>query len=158
MIVTAADAARALEPVAGPAALTLFGIGLFGASMLGACILPLSTAYAISEAFGFERGVSRDFREAPVFFGLYTGLIVLGAGVVLLPVDPIKIILTSQLINGILLPIELIFILLLINDRSVMGRYVNGRLFNLIAWATAVILIALTGVLLITSVVGALPL
>src|SRR5437762_3007558 len=117
---TAADAAAALRPIAGPAATGLFAIGLFGASMLAASIVPLSTAYAVSEAFGFERGVSRAFGEARVFFGLYTGLIVLGAAVVLLPVHPLGVILTSQLINGLLLPIELVFILLLVNNRALM--------------------------------------
>ncbi len=141
---TAADAARALAPIVGPAATVLFGVGLFGASMLAASILPLSTAYAISEAFGFERGVSRELREAPVFFGLYSALIALGAAVVLLPVDPIRVILASQLVNGILLPIELVFILLLINDETVMGRYTNGRGFNLVAWTTAIGLTILT--------------
>lgn len=155
-VTTAADAAAALEPLVGPAATVLFGVGLFGASMLAASILPLSTAYAISEAFGFERGVSRDLREAPVFFGLYTALIVLGAGVVLLPVDPIRVILTSQLVNGILLPIELVFILLLINDATVMGRHTNGRAFNLIAWATALTLAALTLFLVGATLLGAL--
>ena len=153
---TAAVAAVALEPVAGSAARLLFAAGLFGASMLGASILPLSTAYAVSEAFGFERGVSRDLREAPVFFGLYTGLILLGAAVVLLPVDPLAAILLPQFINGVLLPIELIFILLLINDRAVMGRYTNTRPFNAIAWTTAVVLIALAAFLLGSALVGAL--
>ncbi len=153
---TAADAAVALEPVAGSAARLLFAAGLFGASMLGASILPLSTAYAVSEAFGFERGISRDLREAPVFFGLYTGLILLGAAVVLLPVDPLAAILLPQFINGVLLPIELIFILLLINDRAVMGRYTNSRPFNAIAWTTAIVLIALAAFLLGSAIVGAL--
>ena len=153
---TAADAAQALEPIVGPAAGILFGLGLFGASMLAASILPLSTSYAVSEAFGFERGISRSFREAPVFFGLYTGMIILGAGVVLLPVDPIGVILLSQLIDGILLPIVLIFILLLVNDRSVMGHHVNGRVLNAIAWCTAALLIGLTAVWLGSSLLGPL--
>ncbi len=153
---TAADAARALAPIVGPAATVLFGVGLFGASMLAASILPLSTAYAISEAFGFERGVSRELREAPVFFGLYSALIALGAAVVLLPVDPIRVILASQLVNGILLPIELVFILLLINDETVMGRYTNGRGFNLVAWTTAIGLTILTLFLVASALFGAL--
>ena len=141
---TAADAAAALRPIAGPAATGLFAIGLFGASMLAASIVPLSTAYAVSEAFGFERGVSRAFGEARVFFGLYTGLIVLGAAVVLLPVHPLGVILTSQLINGLLLPIELVFILLLVNNRALMGRWTNGRAFNAVAWLTTAVLVVLT--------------
>jgi Mn2+/Fe2+ NRAMP family transporter len=153
---TAADAAQALAPIVGPAAGVLFGLGLFGASMLAASILPLSTSYAVSEAFGFERGISRSFREAPVFFGLYTGMIVLGAGVVLLPVDPIGVILLSQLIDGILLPIVLIFILLLVNDRSVMGHHVNGRVLNIITWGTAILLIGLTAVWLGSALLGSL--
>ncbi|HET8626159.1 MAG TPA: Nramp family divalent metal transporter [Thermomicrobiales bacterium] len=148
---TAADAAQALRPLVGPAATALFGIGLFGASMLAASILPLSTSYAVSEAFGFERGISRSFGEAPVFFGLYTAMIVIGGAVVLLPVDPIGVILLSQLIDGLLLPVVLVFILLLINNRAVMGRYTNTAAFNVIAWATAVALIALTAVLLATG-------
>ncbi|HEX5505602.1 MAG TPA: Nramp family divalent metal transporter [Thermomicrobiales bacterium] len=144
---TAADAAEALRPIAGEAATVLFGIGLFGASMLAASILPLATSYAVSEAFGFERGISRSFGEAPVFFGLYTAMIVVGAAVVLLPVDPIGVILLSQLIDGLLLPVVLVFILLLINNRGVMGRYTNTAAFNVIAWATTAALIALTAVL-----------
>lgn len=155
-VATAADAAEALRPLAGPWAQALFALGLFGASMLAACILPLSTSYAISEAFGFERGVSKAFSEARIFFGLYTGLIVLGAAVVLLPVDPINIILKSQLLNGLLLPIELIFILLLINSRSVMGSYVNSRPLNVAAWTTAGILIALTAAYLLLSLLPGL--
>jgi Mn2+/Fe2+ NRAMP family transporter len=149
---TAADAAQALRPLVGPAATALFGVGLFGASMLAASILPLSTSYAVSEAFGFERGISRSFGEAPIFFGLYTAMIVIGAAVVLLPVDPIGVILLSQLIDGILLPVVLVFILLLINNRGVMGKYTNTAAFNVIAWATAVALIALTAVLLATGI------
>lgn len=151
-VATAADAAEALRPLIGPWAKVLFAVGLFGASMLAASILPLSTSYAISEAFGFERGVSKAFGEARVFFGLYTGLIVLGAAVVLLPIDPISIILKSQLLNGLLLPIELVFMLLLINSRGVMGSYVNSRPLNVAAWSTAGILIALTAAYLFLSV------
>ncbi len=132
---TAADAARALEPVAGPYAEYLFGIGLFGASMLAAAVLPLSTSYAVTEAIGFERGVSFTFRDAPVFVGLFTVLVVLGALVAMIPGVPVVgLLLVVQVIDGVLLPIELIFIMRLINDKEIMGRYTNGRLYNVVAW------------------------
>jgi NRAMP (natural resistance-associated macrophage protein)-like metal ion transporter len=140
----AADAARALEPIAGPYAKDLFAIGLFGASMLAAAVLPLSTAYAICEAFGFERGVSRSFHEAPVFQGLFTGLIVLGAIIALIPGLPIiSILINLQVLDALLLPILLVFIVRLVNNRRLMGRNTNGRVYNLIAWTTTVLIGAL---------------
>ncbi len=150
---TAADAARALEPLAGVYSAQLFAIGLAGASMLAASILPLSTAYAVCEAFGWESGISRGWNEAPAFFGLYTALIIMGAGAVLLPgLNLIQIMLLSQDINGILLPVVLIFMLLLINNKRLMGRHVNGPVYNFLAWTTAVAVITLTILLLLTSV------
>ena len=144
-IETAADAARALRPLAGPYAETLFAIGLFGASMLAAGVLPLATAYSISEALGFEKGVSRSFREAPIFIGVFTFLVAVGAAIAVIPNLPlIRVLLVTQVINGLLLPIILFAILRLVNDRDLMGAYVNGPLYNLGAWATAIIVTALS--------------
>jgi Mn2+/Fe2+ NRAMP family transporter len=151
----AATAARALAPIAGPYAELLFAIGLFGASMLAAAVLPLSTSYAICEAFGFERGVSRSFREAPVFQSLFTGLIVFGTLIALIPGLPIiSVLVNLQVLNAILMPVLLIFVLRLVNNRRLMGRYTNGRAYNIIAWTTTVILIALTAIYLLTQVMS----
>ncbi len=152
-ITTVKDAAVALNPLAGKMASYLFAIGLFGASMLAGTVLPLSTAYAICEAFGMESGVSKRFEEAPVFFWLYTAVIVIGAGFILIPkVSLILVMLISQDVNGILLPVILIFMLKLINNKKLMGSYTNGPIFNTIAWGTAIALIVLTALLLITSI------
>ncbi len=142
----AADAARALKPLAGRYAYLLFGAGLFNASIFAASILPLSTAYTVCEGLGFESGLDKKFGEAPVFYWLYTVLVGAGAAAVLFIPDKllIKVSVLSQVLNGVLLPPVLIYMLLLINKRSLMGRYVNGRLFNWIAWGTAVVLIAIT--------------
>jgi Mn2+/Fe2+ NRAMP family transporter len=149
---TAKDAALALRPLAGEYAATLFALGLLNASVFSAAILPLSTAYVVCEAFGWEMGVSRDWKEAPVFFSVYTALIVLGAAIILLPVRSlVETMLASQTLNGVLLPIILVTMLKLINDKSLMGKYVNGRVFNIVAWAMVIALIALTAILVITS-------
>jgi NRAMP (natural resistance-associated macrophage protein)-like metal ion transporter len=141
----AADAAQALRPLAGDWAYILFALGLFNASLFAASILPLSTAYTVCEGLGFESGVERKFSEAPVFYWLYTALIVAGGAVVLIPGLPlIKIALLSQVVNGAVLPFVLIFMLLLINKKELMGEFVNKLTFNLIAWATTVIMIVLT--------------
>lgn len=146
---TAADAARALEPFAGSAAVLLFGVGLFGACMLSGAVLPLTTAYSLSEAFGFEKGISRGFGEAPVFMGIFTGLIVLGALVALVPGLPIiAMLLAIQVLNGALTPIVLIAALRLTNNREVMGDHRNGPIFNIVATVTVVIVIGLTVALL----------
>ena len=151
-IETAQDAALALAPLAGQYASTLFAFGLLNASIFSAAILPLSTAYVVCEAFGWESGISRDWKDAPVFFGIYTAFIVLGAGIILLPIKSLlQLMLDSQTLNGVLLPIILIVMLRLINNKRLMGRYVNGRIFNLLAWATVVIVIALTALLVVTS-------
>ena len=148
----AATAARALAPIAGPYAELLFAVGLFGASMLAAAVLPLTTAYAVCEAFGFERGVSRSFREAPVFQSLFTGLIVFGTLIALIPGLPIiSVLVNLQVLNAILMPVMLIFILRLVNNRRIMGRHTNGRVYNVIAWTTTVILIGLTAMYLLTE-------
>lgn len=151
-IETAKDAALALGPLAGPYAEILFAVGLLNASLFSAAILPLSTAYVVCEAFGWESGVSRDWKDAPVFFSIYTSFIVLGAAIILLPIKSlIDAMLASQTLNGVLLPIILVAMLVLVNDRRLMGKYVNGRVFNILAWATVVILIALTVILVVTS-------
>lgn len=137
--------AAALAPLAGKFAALLFAIGLLNAAVFTASILPLSTAYYVCEAFGFERGVEHRFGEARVFYSIYLGLIVIGAGAVIIPGAPlIGIIFYSQVLNGVLLPIVLVLMLLLVNNRRLMGTYVNGAVFNAIAWATVVIVAALT--------------
>lgn len=144
-IADAKDAAQALRPLAGDYAYILFAMGLFNASLFAASILPLSTAYTVCEGLGLESGVGKRFGEAPVFYWLYTVLIAAGAGVILIPNLPlIKITILSQVVNGVVLPFVLIFMLLLINKKSLMGEYVNSRFFNVIAWTTTVIMIALT--------------
>jgi Mn2+/Fe2+ NRAMP family transporter len=141
----AADAAQALRPLAGDWAYILFALGLFNASLFAASILPLSTAYTVCEGLGLESGVERKFSEAPAFYWLYTILIVAGGAVVLIPGLPlIKIAVFSQVVSGAVLPFVLIFMLLLINKKELMGEYVNKRTFNIIAWATTVIMIGLT--------------
>jgi NRAMP (natural resistance-associated macrophage protein)-like metal ion transporter len=141
----AADAAQALRPLAGDYAYILFAMGLFNASLFAASILPLSTAYTVCEGMGFESGVGKKFSEAPVFYWLYTILIVAGAGCILIPDLPlIKISILSQVINGIAIPPVLIFMLLLVNKKELMGEYVNSRTYNVIAWATTAIMTLLT--------------
>ncbi len=149
---TAKDAALALAPLAGVYCSWLFAFGLLNASLFAASILPLSTAYTICEAFGWESSLNTKFVEAPQFYGLYSFMIFLGAGIILLPNVPlISIMYYSQVINGILLPFILIFMLLLINDRRIMGDYVNGRTMNIISWLTVAILNGLS----VTMVVSA---
>jgi NRAMP (natural resistance-associated macrophage protein)-like metal ion transporter len=149
---TAADAARALKPLAGPYAEILFAIGLFGASMLAAGVLPLATAYSISEAFGFDKGVSSSFREAPIFLGVFTFLVALGALIAIMPGLPlIRVLIVTQVINAMLLPVILIAILRLVNNRELMGSYVNGPLYNFAAWLTALVVSALSILLIIAT-------
>jgi NRAMP (natural resistance-associated macrophage protein)-like metal ion transporter len=151
----AADYARALEPVVGNAAFILFGVGLFGASLLSGGVVPLSTAYTITEAFGWERGVGHRLAEAPAFFGIFTGLIVIGCLAVLIPGVPlVSMILLSQEINGLILAAILVFMLVLVNDRRIMGRHINGPVINVIAVATVALLIGLIGLLLVSSIPG----
>ena len=143
-ITDAADAALALRPF-GEYAYILFSAGLLNASLFAACILPLSTAYSVCEGLGFESGVNRSFSEAPVFYWLYTLLIVLGAGVVLIPSFPlIRMILLSQVVNGILLPLILIFMVRLVNRVELMGEWVNPRSYNIVTWTAVAILVAMT--------------
>ncbi len=151
-IETAKDAALALGPLAGRYAEALFGLGLLNASVFSAAILPLSTAYVVCEAFGWEAGVNHELKEAPVFFGIYTALIVLGAGVILLPIKSlVQTMMISQTLNGILLPFILLVMLRLINDRRLMGKHVNGPLINFITWATTIVLIGLTIILVLSG-------
>jgi Mn2+/Fe2+ NRAMP family transporter len=155
VITGAEDAARALAPLAGPYAELLFSIGLLSASMLAAAVLPLTSAYAICEAFGWEAGLDRSWTEAPLFNGLYTFVIIAAAAVVLLPgLDLIGIMLVSQVVNGVLLPFLLIFMMIIVNDRTVMGRHVNSTLNNVLAWTTIVVVITLTVVLVFMTLFG----
>jgi NRAMP (natural resistance-associated macrophage protein)-like metal ion transporter len=141
----AKDAAQALRPLAGDYAYILFAVGLFNASLFAASILPLSTAYTVCEGLGFESGVGKRFSEAPVFYWLYTILIVAGAGVILIPNLPlVKISILSQVVNGIAVPPVLIFMLLLVNKKELMGEYVNSRLYNVVAWITTVVMTVLS--------------
>src|SRR6202023_2065508 len=153
-ISSAAEAAKALMPLAGKWAGWLFAFGLLNASLFAASILPLSTAHVICEGLGFEAGLDRKFKEAPAFYSLYTALIVVGAGIVLIPKAPLwKILIYSQVGNGIWLPVVLIFILILINRRDLMGEHINTWAFNVIAWTASIIMIILTLVLIYTSIV-----
>jgi Mn2+/Fe2+ NRAMP family transporter len=158
-ILSGADAAAALAPLAGAAAKYLFAFGLAVASLFAACILPLSTAYSVCEGLGLEAGVNRRFKEAPEFYWLYTAIVALSAGMILMPGVPLlKIILTSQILNGLLLPVILVFMALLIRRRELMGEHVNGPVYNVVTWGTTVILVGLALAMVVTSVVpGANP-
>jgi len=152
-IETAADAALALAPLAGNWASTVFALGLLGASLLAAGVLPLSTAYPISEALGMERGVSRTFQEAPFFMGIFTGLIVIGAGIILVPSIPLSpLLILAQVINGVLLPVVLISIVRLAGSRELMGAFANGRVYGALGWATVVVVSFLSILIVVNSV------
>ena len=151
-ITSAEQAAEALAPVAGNYASYLFALGLLVASLFAGSILPLSTAYTVCEAFGWESGVSHSFRRAPVFFGIYTFMIVAGAFVIMLPGMPlIPIMVLSQALNGILLPIIMVMILLLINNKKLMREHTNSGLFNGIAWFSAALISVLSIVLVVMT-------
>jgi NRAMP (natural resistance-associated macrophage protein)-like metal ion transporter len=151
-ITDAKDAAVALAPLAGKHASVLFAIGLANASLFAASILPLATAYYVCEGMGWESGVDKNFKTAPQFMWLYTGIIVVGALIILLPNAPlIPIMLISQVVNGVMLPFVLIFMLLLINNTEIMGEFTNSKAFDIIAWATVVIMVALTLTLVVSS-------
>ena len=149
-IQVAADAAEAMRPLAGPYAFLLFAFGLFNASLFAASILPISTAYTVCEGLGVESGVDKSFKEAPFFYWLYTFLIVGGAATVLVLPDAqlISFAILSQVLNGVLLPLIIILMLMLINRKDLMGEHKNSRLWNWIAWATSLIVIGLTLVML----------
>jgi Mn2+/Fe2+ NRAMP family transporter len=151
---SAATAAEALTPVAGVYAKYLFGIGLFGAAMLAMGVLPLATAYSLSEALGFEKGLSHSFREAPIFLGIFSSLIVVGAIVALIPGIPqIKLLIFTQSINGLLLPVILVAIVLLANNREIMGDYKNSFLFNCLAWLITIVVSLLSLLLIGTTII-----
>ena len=154
-IETAGDAARALGPVAGELSTALFAIGLFGASVLAATIMPISTAFVICEAFGWESGVDKRFEDARAFFGIYTFVLAFGALVVLIPgLDLLPVIVASQNLQGLLLPVVLVFMVLLVNDGRIMGRHRNGRGGNILAWTAVGLVILLDAVLLGVTVLG----
>lgn len=151
----AKHAALALAPLAGPYAAGLFALGLLNAAIFSVAIIPLSTAYAVCEAFGWEAGLDRSVQEAPVFVGLFTGMIVISALVILIPGIPlIPVMLLSQVLNGMLLPFILIFLILLTNDRQIMGTYTNSPTFNIISGLTVVTMTVLTVLLLLTTMTG----
>jgi Mn2+/Fe2+ NRAMP family transporter len=153
-VTSAANAARALEPVAGKYAEALFGLGLLGASLLAAGVLPLATTYMMSEALGFERGVSRSWQEAPIFMGILTGLIGIGALIALIPGLPlISVLVGVYVLNGLLLPVELFAILRLINEPELMGEHVNGPIYNALAWTIAIVVSVLSLTLIVMQVV-----
>jgi Mn2+/Fe2+ NRAMP family transporter len=150
-----AEAARALAPFAGKFAALLFALGLVNASLMSAAILPLATSYNICEGLGFESGIDKRFGEAKIFYSLYTALIVCGAGFVLIPSLPLlKVILISQVANGVLLPFVLVFMLKLVNRERLMGEYRNGFWGNAVAWSTSVVMVGLTVVMIWNSVAG----
>ncbi len=152
---SAATAAEALAPVAGDYAKYLFGVGLFGASMLAMGVLPLATAYSVSEALGFEKGLNRSFREAPIFLGIFTALILIGAIVALIPGIPqIKLLIVTQAINGLLLPFILIAVVSLSSNPKIMGEYKNSFFFQTIAWLITIIVSILSILLLVTTFTG----
>ena len=154
-IASAADAARALEPFVGNAAKELFAVGLMGASLLAGAVLPLATAYAVSEVFGTPKGVNLDFRRAPIFFGLFTGMIFLGAVVSLIPNFPvIQWLVGVQVLNGVLLPVMLVFLLRLINDEQLAGALKNTRLQNILGWGTFALITIAVVVMLGSQVLG----
>jgi Mn2+/Fe2+ NRAMP family transporter len=150
---TAADAALALKPLAGRYCAALFAFGLLNASLFAASILPLSTAFIICEGMGWENGVNKRFSEAPQFYGLYTLLVFVGAGIILLPRIPLfRVMLISQVVNGLVLPVVLVFMLILINSPKLMGTYKNSRAVNAIAWVTVAVLTVLTGAYVVSLV------
>lgn len=154
-VTDATQAARALAPVAGGQAAMLFALGLFGASMLGASVMPLSTSYAVSEAFGWPSGVGLRFAEASRFFTLFTLIIVVGVALVLVPgINLISVMVVSQVINGVMIPLTLVFMLRLVNNRRLMGEHCNGPFYNVVVWATVVLLSALVAVMLGLFVAG----
>ncbi len=151
----AKDAAMALKPLAGELASQVFAFGLFIASIFSATILPLATAFYVCEAFGFEAGIDKKWDEAREFYILYTGILVLSAGIILLPNAPLILIsLWSQVLNGMLLPVVLVCMILLVNNKKIMGKYVNKPLNNFIGWTTIIILIGLSAALLLIPIFG----
>ena len=151
-IETAKDAALALKPLAGKYCSALFAFGLLNASLFSAMILPLATAYSVCEGLGWETGVDKKLKDAPQFYFLFTLLIITGAAIIMYPkINLIMVMLLSQVTNSIFLPFVLIFMLILINDKHLMGQYRNSKFFNIISWATVIIMITLTVILMVTT-------
>lgn len=151
----AEDAASALAPLVGPYAEALFGAGLVGASFLAACVLPGITSSAICEAFGWERGADRSWQEAPVYRGIITAIIFLSAVIVIVPnVNLFGIMMLAQVVNGVLLPVLLVFMVLIAEDRHVMGRFANGRIWNGLTWFTIIAVVILTIVMFVLQAMG----
>jgi Mn2+/Fe2+ NRAMP family transporter len=151
----AADAAAALRPLAGALASQLFAFGLFVASIFSAAILPLATAFYICEAFGFEAGIDKKFSEAPQFYSLFTIIILIGAGIILIPGAPlIAITIWTQVLNAILLPVVLICMMIIVNNKEIMEEYTNNSVQNIIGWATTIVLILLSAFLLFSGLGG----
>ncbi|MGH9298744.1 MAG: divalent metal cation transporter, partial [Acidimicrobiales bacterium] len=153
-LTSAKQAAEALRPVAGPSAEVLFGLGLLGASALAGAIVPLSTSYALAEAVGVERSVSRSFREAPLFLGLFTGQVLIGALVALVPVNLISLLIGTQILQGIVTPITLVFILTLANRRSLLGDHANGTIFRVVATISVAVVSLMSAALVLLTVLG----
>jgi NRAMP (natural resistance-associated macrophage protein)-like metal ion transporter len=148
----ASEAAAALKPLAGDYASLIFAVSLANASLLGAIIVPLATSYYICEAMGWERGVNKTFREAPQFMWIYTIIIVASALLILIPGAPlVSLMVLSAVVNGLLLPFVLLYAIFLVNNRSIMGEYVNSRGYNYISWGTIITIIVLTAFLVVTS-------
>jgi len=149
-----AEAARALQPLAGKYASWLFAFGLLNASIFAASILPLSTVYYVCEGMGWEKGIDKSFEEAPFFYILYTSFIVIGALIVLVPKFPLlTVMFLSQVLNGVLLPFILIYILLLINNKHIMGEYINSKMYNIFSWIVVFVMITFTIIMLVTTFV-----
>jgi Mn2+/Fe2+ NRAMP family transporter len=143
----------ALKPLAGAFASYIFAFGLFVASIFSATILPLATSFYVCEAFGFEAGIDKSWREAPEFYKLYTGIILVGAGIILIPHVPlVAITLWTQVVNGLLLPVVLLVMILLVNNPEIMGQHVNKRFGNWVGWITVVVLGSLSLVLIACSI------
>jgi Mn2+/Fe2+ NRAMP family transporter len=156
---SAAQAAQALTPVAGAYASILFAVGLLGASLLAAGVLPVATAYSVAEAFGFRKGVNLDFRKAPIFVGLFSALVAIGALVALIPGLPVfGLLVAVQVLNALLLPVLLFFMLRLSDDEKLMGDLANGRALRVVAWATAVVVSLLAIVMLVNLAAEAIGL
>jgi len=154
-LATAADAARALEPVLGASARTMFAVGLLGACLLAGAVVPLATSYAVAETFGFPKGVGLDYRRAPLFFTLFSAMLGLGAGVALIPHLPVMPLLVgTQVFNGVLLPVLLVFIMLLINDGQLMGKLRNGRVSNVLGWGTCVLITLAVAAMFASQLMG----
>ena len=151
----AKDAALALKPLAGNLASAAFAFGLFIASVFSATILPLATAFYVCEAFGFEAGINKKWDEAPEFYWLYTAILVISSIIIMIPNAPlIKITLWSQVLNGMLLPVVLVCMIMLVNNKKIMGEYVNKPIYNLIGWITVAVLVALSTLLIIMPIIG----